>query len=923
MGALRRALACFVVAALPSPLLAQSCPDPPAIQASSHDLNMFSDQQEVDLGDAMAENLSRRYPVIADEALNGYLTTLGQRVVQHLPPNHLNFRFYLIELPEVNAFSIAGGRVYVSRKMAAMAQSDDELAGVLAHELGHIVTHQTAIFMSRRFKEVLNVTQVSDRDDIFKKFHDYLENALRKPPKGGTSEEKEQYVADQVALYAMARAGYAPHAYVDLWDRFQQTHGKTGSWLTDFFGSTKPSERRLREMLKNVSALPAGCADISPSGRSADFAKWQAQVIGYDNAHEESVPGLIFKQTLALPLRPDITYLRFSPDGKYILAQDEAGIHVVKRDPFEVAFYIPALDAQDASFTPDSRTITFYNRSLRVENWSIPDQKRTAVHELTLARTCLQTSLSPDGSALACLDEEFALSVFDVTSSTAIVTKKNFCEPQLGDFYRIFMLFLAAFEGGRPEFIHMGFSPDSHYFLAGCRVTHFAFDLAARRDAALPGSIKEISRGRFAFIGNDRIVGVDPDSQSKSPLLRFPSGERIDHIPLSLALDHIGSPGHGDYLIIGPLRDYPIGIYDLKTRNIPAVIKQSAIDIYDGVMIHEQINGELALNEITSKKLIAKLVLPQARLGTLQAAALSPDFAWMAISNRTRGAVWDLPHNIRTLHLRSFHGAWYSGDDTFYLDFPKYQETERQIGHIFPLRGDSAAGYVVGDVQATQRGPYLIVTVPKKKSLSRSVDDADVELRDVRDGKLLWSRHFSHEVPTVSLSSNNSLLLCWSAGLSGARDVMQNYPDVKSHAEKEDDFCELVDFRKNADLGKLLIKTNRGSIKVNHVTQDGDWVAAAAGDNQVLTYSLQSGEEKGRFFGFSPLISALSGSIAVESDANTLIIYDLSTTKVRRKFSFPDPISIKVFSGDGKRLFVLTSSQTAYVLDVPVLQASN
>jgi len=53
------------------------------------------------------------------------------------------------------------------------------------------------------------------------------------------------------------------------------------------------------------------------------------------------------------------------------------------------------------------------------------------------------------------------------------------------------------------------------------------------------------------------------------------------------------------------------------------------------------------------------------------------------------------------------------------------------------------------------------------------------------------------------------------------------------------------------------------------------------------------------------------------------MIYDLGTTQVRQKFSFPDPISIKAFSGDGKRLLVLTSAQTAYVLDVSVLQASN
>ena len=87
-------------------------------------------------------------------------------MVQHLPPTQLKFRFYLMELPEVNAFSIAGGRVYVSRKMVALAKTDDELAGVLAHELGHIVTHQIAIEMTTRLRDVLSVKQVGDRTDV-------------------------------------------------------------------------------------------------------------------------------------------------------------------------------------------------------------------------------------------------------------------------------------------------------------------------------------------------------------------------------------------------------------------------------------------------------------------------------------------------------------------------------------------------------------------------------------------------------------------------------------------------------------------------------------------------------------------------------------------------------------------------------------
>ena len=907
------------------PALAQrDCPQPPAIQPLSQETNIFSDQQEVDLGDATAESLAQRVRVIDDDKLNSYLRALGERVVQYLPPNHMQFRFYLIELPEVNAFSIAGGRVYVARKMVALAQSDDELAGVLAHELGHIVTHQSAVFMTQRFREVLNVTQVGSRDDVFQKYHQFLENVARKPGRGATSEQKGQMAADQVALYAMARAGYAPHAYVDLWDRFQQTHGKTGSWFTDLFGSTKPSERRLREMLKNVSALPPGCADLPPGARSAEFSKWQTEVIAYSGSgHEEALPGLVFKQTLALPLRPDITYLRFSPDGKYILAQDEGGIHVVSRDPFAVAFYIPALDAYDAALTADSRSIVFHNHSLRVETWSIAEQKRTAVYELTWNKSCLQTALSPNASALACLDEDWGLSLIDVPSSTAITTRKSFCEPLANQFLRILVLMMAAAEGSKAEFIHMGFSPDAHYFLAGCPNTHFTYDLTAHHDASLPGSIKDITSGRFAFIGSDEIAGVDPFSQEKSPLLQFPSGRRIDHIPLSLALEHLGPPGHGDYLIEGPRHEYPIGILDLKANNIPVAVKQPAIDIYDGVMVHERISGELALNEFASKKLIAKLRLPEARLGPVQAAVVSPDFDWMAISNRTRGAVWDLPHNIRTTYLRSFHGAWYGDDQSFYLDFPKYQDIERSIGRVYPRTGDISPGYLVGKVDAVQHGPYLIVTIPRKVSLFRNPVDADVEARDVRSGKTVWSRHFAHDVPSITVASGGkggSLVMVWPVSSPGGHEVLQKYPDLKSGSSNDDYICEVVDVVENTTVGKLLIKTNQGSFRVRQVWRDGDWILASVGENQVLAFSLTTGQEKARFFGLHPDVSAVAGLIALESDPHTISLYDLTTSKLRHKYTFPAAVSASGLSGDGTRLFVLTNSQTGYVLDVTVAE---
>jgi len=160
----------------------QNCPLPPSLQSIPPAENIFSDQQEVDLGDAMAEAVALRVNIIQNDELTTHLRELGDRLIHYLSSTKLNFRFYLIDLPQVNAFSIAGGRVYVSRKIVAFAHNDDELAGVLAHELGHIVTHQSAIEMTRAFREVLSATQVGSRKTFFKHFtktvKKYCESAI-------------------------------------------------------------------------------------------------------------------------------------------------------------------------------------------------------------------------------------------------------------------------------------------------------------------------------------------------------------------------------------------------------------------------------------------------------------------------------------------------------------------------------------------------------------------------------------------------------------------------------------------------------------------------------------------------------------------------------------------------------------------------
>lgn len=111
--------------------------------------------------------------MIEDPEVTEYLTKIGERLTKHLPINRLRFQFFLVDLPDANAFVLPGGRIFVSRKLVAAALTEDELAGVIAHELGHLVTHESAIKTTRLFKEVLGVTSVGDRRDIFDSKKDF------------------------------------------------------------------------------------------------------------------------------------------------------------------------------------------------------------------------------------------------------------------------------------------------------------------------------------------------------------------------------------------------------------------------------------------------------------------------------------------------------------------------------------------------------------------------------------------------------------------------------------------------------------------------------------------------------------------------------------------------------------------------------
>ncbi len=122
-----------------------------AIPAIGFAQNPFtlSEKDEVELGRLAAGEVEKDVLLIGDPAVVKYIDDLGQSLVQKSTRKGITYTFKVVDSPEINAFALPGGFIYVNRGLIEAAETQDELAGVLAHEIGHVVARHGADQASR------------------------------------------------------------------------------------------------------------------------------------------------------------------------------------------------------------------------------------------------------------------------------------------------------------------------------------------------------------------------------------------------------------------------------------------------------------------------------------------------------------------------------------------------------------------------------------------------------------------------------------------------------------------------------------------------------------------------------------------------------------------------------------------------------
>src|SRR5215471_2897920 len=111
--------------------------------------NRYSPSDDVKLGQEAAQQVEKEMPVMRDAEVNTYLSAIGGRLVENIPPEfrHPEFRYSFtgVNVRDINAFALPGGPMFINRGMVEKAHSEGEVAGVMAHELSHVaLRHGTA-----------------------------------------------------------------------------------------------------------------------------------------------------------------------------------------------------------------------------------------------------------------------------------------------------------------------------------------------------------------------------------------------------------------------------------------------------------------------------------------------------------------------------------------------------------------------------------------------------------------------------------------------------------------------------------------------------------------------------------------------------------------------------------------------------------
>ena len=191
----------------------------------THGFDLFSPQEEIQAGQQAAAQVEQQLPLLPEsDPIVRYVQRLGERLAAHAPGEKWPYSFHVINQKEINAFALPGGAIFVNLGTIQAADNEAQLAGVLAHEISHVVQRHGTRAASKQmaaaslFRWNTALARAAQLGISFGIGSYFLKNS-----------RQSESEADLLGTDIMYDAGFDPHQMVVFFTKLQEQSGKQGA----------------------------------------------------------------------------------------------------------------------------------------------------------------------------------------------------------------------------------------------------------------------------------------------------------------------------------------------------------------------------------------------------------------------------------------------------------------------------------------------------------------------------------------------------------------------------------------------------------------------------------------------------------------------------------------------------------------------
>lgn len=315
-------------------LLASACATNPA--TGQREFSLMSEAQEIQLGQQMDPQIKREMGVYNDAALQRYVSDIGMRLARASERPNLPWSFTVVDEPAVNAFALPGGKIYVTRGILAFLHDEEQLAGVLGHEIGHVTARHSAQQYTKATSAGLGLTLLSIFVPEARPYQGMAESAMGVLfLKYGRDDERQ---ADRLGVEYTGKTGWNPSGVAGMLTTLARLDEASGSsrgvpnWL-----STHPAPAdRVTAVQRFIEENPSVVGTAGANRGVADLSRLVDGMIFGDSPSDGIVRG---NQFLHPELRLGLTF----PEGWEIRnSASEVLAKAPDRDNFMLLQIVPS-----------------------------------------------------------------------------------------------------------------------------------------------------------------------------------------------------------------------------------------------------------------------------------------------------------------------------------------------------------------------------------------------------------------------------------------------------------------------------------------------------------------------------------------------------------------------------------------------------